>query len=272
MKKNIKILLCVLSLIFIAISCTKTAHWVDIYTGHFIDGYSDYDEIALQITPSGNIAVEAVSPYYLCGWFTTHQTHDTIDIHKDLYDSISAIRGDTAYKKRKIKFGNTNMIESTPIVNFVSDIISISLKSGQDFDENHAAGASLDDIVNLFSTTFIPYIRNGYRQQYEWTDEIYDYFYAIEYNRDYYGYKDDFNTWHYSPVYSSLSDITASDIEGLQLYRFSTDFQLTFNLDTPLCYLVFTQAPTLAQTHNLTVTITLSDGRVFEKTITKSWE
>jgi hypothetical protein len=270
MKKNIKILLCILSLIFIASSC-KTG-WEDIYTGHFIDGYSDYDEIALQITPSGNIAVEAVNPYYLCGWFTTHNAPN-IDTHKDLYDSISALKGDTAYEgSRRQWIGFSNHTAGVTIVNFISDIISINLKSGQDFDENHSAGTSLDDIVNLFSTTFTPYIRNGYRQQYEWTDEICDYFYAIEYNRDYYGYMRDFNKLVYFPVYSSLSEITASDIEGLQFYRFSEDFDPAFNIDAPLCYLVFTKAPTLAQTHNLTVTITLSDGRVFEKTITKSWE
>jgi hypothetical protein len=70
----------------------------------------------------------------------------------------------------------------------------------------------------------------------------------------------------YYPIDKTLANLTENDLE-LSLIPIDGDIEVN-----TLCYLVFEKTPTLSQTHELTVRIQLSDGRVFSPTITKTWE
>jgi hypothetical protein len=259
---------------------------------HFIDGYFSYSDVELFETSSKNIVVMPVELNYLCGWFVLDKkiAFDTIpggvynaelydslfNATKDMYDSLSKVNNDTGYNGCKLV--SNPVISEDPIhLGFTSNILSIDVKSEQNFDEQHDAARVLNDLVKIISLSPYPYINSNYTSEYKWHKAEFENFILMQdisfWSPFIYRWADEENEpnplWYryYYPINKLLSEVTASELKGIFVQQFA--FPPTV---PPICYLVFTQSPTLEKTHDLTVTITLDDGRVFEKHITKTWD
>jgi hypothetical protein len=132
---------------------------------------------------------------------------------------------------------------------FNSDIKTISVISSNNFDNSHPSGVVLNGVIKFLSITPYPYIESNYNSLFDWQNywtENYTFPQGI------------FNFGNETHLIDKrLSELNQN---GLIL---AGDAQMTGCL-------LFTQNPTLEQTHNLTVTIELQDSRTFEKTIKKN--
>ena len=163
---------------------------------------------------------------------------------KILYDSLCSVHNDMYYNKKEMaKDGIALGIH----MNFSSDIKRIDVISNKDFDEQHLAGAFLNDIILFCSITPYSYIKSNYKEEFNWAD------YVNNGGRVLTNFR--LNDGDY-PIEKKLSILNQED------FTLAGNSKMIGNL-------VFTQEPTLEQTHNLTITIELLDGRVFNKNITK---
>jgi hypothetical protein len=268
-------------------SCYKDGDKLEPYTsGHFIDGYFDYDSISVKNTESGNIAVYPSNLRYICGWFagylnyysempvTEHYKKDNQTAgfyNMPFYDSLSLKNGDVGYTVPKYIWKREN--EMSPYIladgaanqYLICDIISINIKSNNAFDDSHSAGSSLNDIVKLMSLTSHQFINSHYTDVYNWTYEKWNATTAIEkyfFQHPYDNIAEHFDNFRL--YFEYLVETNYSDVRGMFAQQFY------YPAIPPIFYLHFTQVPTLSQTHELTITVTLNDGRVFEKQITKN--
>lgn len=277
-------------------SCYKDGCKVlEFYTpGHFIDGYFDYDSISVKKTESGNIAVYPSNLRYICGWFGGYLNQylyiPSVEYNKKnnrtaglynmpLYDSLSLKNGDFGYTvpKHILKREDENssytlgsvlgLAGDAPNQSLMCDIISINIKSNNAFDNNHSAGSSLNDIVKLMSLTSHQFIESHYTDVYNWTYEEWNTTTAIEKDFFLHPYDPIANKFNNFRLYFEyLSETNYSNVRGMFAQQFH------YPAIPSIFYLHFPQVPTLSQTHEFTITVTLSDGSVFEKQIIKSWD
>jgi hypothetical protein len=211
---------------------------------------------------------------YLCGWFK----YDTIEgMHNmDLYDSLSMINNDVGFKGDKMIRPNTYMAIDGVNLMYLPYITEINITSAQDFDEDHKSGESWNDMTNILSLSCYPYINSNYTEKYPWTQEEWDEYYFLETGglSNPYVYAKESQCKYYSPFYKNLADIEDGELKGIAGQRFFSQYHsYYFSIRMPIAFLVFTKTPTLAQTHDISITITLNDGRVFEKLVANhSWE
>ncbi|GHU87238.1 hypothetical protein FACS1894153_4750 [Bacteroidia bacterium] len=172
-----------------------------------------------------------------------------------IYDSLCVLHKDMSYNRKERSLDSP--IWSGAHFALSPDLANINIISDMDFDEFHKAGDKLNDIINLLSFSTAPFIRSGYVSLYHADTSNSEYYYyailSLSRNRAF-------------PIKKSLSEITISDMELM-----GGGFNWYLEHNTPIAYLFFTQEPTISKTHNLTVTITLSDGRFFEKNIEKTF-
>lgn len=83
------------------------------------------------------------------------------------FDSLSDLHGDTSYHQSVTctdvfcrTYGNYQFENPAPM----SDIISINVYSEQDFDDEHSAGQSLNDLIMFRGLSLMPYIRSHYSE------------------------------------------------------------------------------------------------------------
>ncbi|MDR2511614.1 MAG: hypothetical protein LBC89_04035 [Bacteroidales bacterium] len=266
----------------------------------YVTEYFDYDDLSLRHTESDNIAIE------IGGGVKNIHKWSSIDID-ETYNSLCLKNNDISYDKVVWQDITDHIYHQYSVP--ANNIISINVYSNQAFDSEHSAGASLNDNILLLSTSPKPFIESAYMYKYDWVcNEIYDNdtnliefslakpeLFLLEkeisipplpnsYNPEdistYYSLNYIFNssiTYHEGnhPIAELLSNIDDFELMGLGFYsklHFYPSVGGVTDYANTLAYLHFTKVPTLAQTHDLTITITLDDGRVFEKQITKSWE
>jgi hypothetical protein len=124
------------------------------------------------------------------------------------------------------------------------DFKSVEVISDSDFDDQHSAGSSLGDIVLFKAKSFYPYIIGGYQPKNCLYDE------------------------KLRPIERVVSDLIEEDLIMLAF----GGTQIPDGVHDTTVNILFTTSPILSKTHNITVTMTADDGRVFEDTVQVSWE
>jgi hypothetical protein len=216
----------------------------------YITGYSDYQRFDLQLSDGNNIAIVGSEGVWLCEW-------DSKDAKKKMYDSLCVLHNDMSYNKKRDYIAGPNWG-----VNYKGDFTSIDMVSNADFDEQHPANSSLNDIVRFMSISLYPYILSGYKDTFDWERNLPENF-KCEKRLSEQANNHEASCYH--PVDKRLSEIILSDLVLVDLMSF-------YKTGALIGFLVFEKQPTIAKEHELTVTIKVSDGRVFTPSITKVFE
>lgn len=243
--------------ILILTSCSGNP-FIDTMAYHYVAAYYPVDSFAVGVYRADNPYITKETPIYLGligdfdgSVFYSHQK----EVYSDYYENSTYTPTDEQYNKyielcnKHKDYGYTHKIKVLPFkgedsgCGYVSgytywDItpVSIDVISNADFDENHPAGARLNDIV-LF-TTFSPYpfIKNGYTgKEFVKNKKTLD-----QYTQD--DFKLIFCVAE-APIYSYIDE------------------------DNFGC-LSFTTEPTVNKEHTLTITIKDDYGRTFSDTTT----
>ena len=212
-----------------------------VFTRSYVMGYFDPTGVELK----GAVANPPM-PIYLIGIYLTKG--DFIGTYLDegekkaAYDALCEEHGDMTFNNynRVIDDPENPGIRAYPGV----DVVSIDLVSDADFDERRPAGASLNNIVEFSAFAVKSWIDNGY------TNEGLDHKSTSIYQ-----------------VCTALSEFSAGDF----LLIGDADMQWNdraMRLGALRLYL----DPTLSKSHNFTVTVTMSDGRIFSDTVHMDFE
>lgn len=171
------------------------------------------------------------------------------------YDALCEKHGDMSYNRKVTILG---YFPITPNQFIVADFLSVDIISDADFDAAHPAGASLGDIVKFISVSPYPYIKSGYKAKYDWDNSVYDELIYHNFLNTPYTVKGGPFEKCYHAVEKMVSELTSEDLTLLG----------DGDTETNLAILKFVSKPTLAQTHNLTITFTPDSGRPITGTVT----
>ena len=183
-----------------------------------------------------------------------------------LYNELAARYNDLSYN-RITRFMVFPMWRS-----YVSNgIVSIDVKSNKAFDAEHPADTSLASFVRLLSASPIRFIESGYRETFDWYNN-----YPVDFLREtatfhqFIGHDGEGRRLHpnHFPISEVLSVLEPDDF---RLLGIGDEFPLPSGWVWFFGFLVFDKEPDSPGTHNLTVTIRRSGGRVFSQTIEKTF-
>ncbi len=177
--------------------------------------------------------------------------------HKYIFDSLSIKHEDTHFNQDVI-FGSS--CPDFPHTYLGFDMVSITVTSDADFDEQHLSGTPLNDVVQFIAYTPYPFIQGGY--QYATP--------AYQCSTPNYGRW--VEMWRLQKEETTLIDKPLSECT-------SEDFILTLGwLDNwicgeyiPACYLYIKATPTLSKQHTITVTIVDDAGKTWQNSIKLNW-
>ena len=180
---------------------------------------------------------------------------------KYFYDTWCRKHNDMTYD-RKEKFGYIGTPK--PHVFLAADYTSIEIVCNIDWNSDHPAGSSLNDIVMFYSASPIKYIESGYTEKYDWGQtEIPDIFLTSMYNDGYIYRKsiaEGITPFH--PVIKPVSELTRNDMILLG----NGDVES----NDVLAVLEFTSMPADYAERTITVTVTTDKGDSFNADITLS--
>jgi hypothetical protein len=225
-------------------SCDKVEY--EMFRSYITD-YYDYNKLDLEINDVGNIVIVGVDQKALCGYKSKGK-------EKELFDSLCIIHNDMNYNQ-KIGF----IAAPGWGYQFKGDLISIDVVSNKNFDEQHPANSSLNDVVRFLSISLNRYIMSDYTRTFDWNNDIPENFrndVFISGNRK-----------EYHPIDVKIAESSPSDFVLADLAR-----KIAGGKGWAIGVLSFDRQPTLSKEHKLTVTVRMSDGRVFTPTITKVFE
>jgi hypothetical protein len=239
--KNIFAFFFILMLLIQIQSCNKVEnHKFQSY----INTYMEHKDIGVYVTDSGNIQLRGEMREKLYSWRST-------GYDKEVYDSLCNANNDISYNKKRDFIAAPEWgLASTLCINGI-DIIS-----NTDFDQNHLAGASLNDIVMFISVSPKRYIDSGYIDTHNWETAFPN---SFEKEQRLYRFKNYPDRSYYFPIEKLLSEMHQDEIK-MTIPEFSLGF------------LVFEFEPTGAKEHELTITISLCDGSNIEKTLVKVFD
>lgn len=211
----------------------------------YINTYYSYNDIAADLTNAGNIKLYGSS-------FNQHYTWDAKGKAKEVYDSLCTQNNDVSYNTKMGYIVGTNWGHA-----YAEDIVNIDVRSNSDFDEQHPVGTLLNDIITLISVSPKKFIDSGYQQTYGWQNNSNQSF-QYEATSNNFG-NGEFSS-NYHPIEKKLSDITSTDmiLAGFDVYCYA--------------FLLFDSTPTLSKTHELTVTVNMTNGKTYTSSIIKTFE
>lgn len=211
----------------------------------YINTYYSHDEIDVDLTDAGNIRVYGSA-------FNQHFTWKSKESSKEVYDMLSKRNNDLSYNTQMGYIVGTHWGHA-----YAEDIASINVQSNSDFDEQHPAGISLNDVITLVSVSPKKFIDSSYQQTYNWDTNLSESFKSESKSQNF--GNGEFSL-HYHPIEKKLSEITSSDmvLAGFDIYCYA--------------FLLFDSAPTASKEHKLTITIRTGDGKVYSPTITKVFD
>ncbi|GHU86400.1 hypothetical protein FACS1894153_3400 [Bacteroidia bacterium] len=245
MKNIYKYILYIILILISFVSCDRVEYF---FSRSYVYSYNDFKDVILVNNKENTIAIVYTNIEEQCSMFSKKEK-------KMLYDSLCIKNNDMSYNKTVLSPYKTHQWVSQYYA-IIPNIINIDIKSEQDFDDTHIAGESLNDIIEILSYSPREYIDKNYQYLYKWNENSLDTMF----------YNSCFGDNTVSPVHCTLSEL---ELETLNLI--GGWLRNSYKVSHTIAYLYFTQASTLSKTHNLTVTITLSDGRVFEKSIEKTF-
>lgn len=144
------------------------------------------------------------------------------------------------------------------------DINTIDVISTEDFDEQHPAGTSLNDLIRFVGITPMPYIKSGYVDEYDWqTGVLNEKIVNSLYSQVYSGLE----TVNYEEIaYTHLIDKPLNEVLPEDLMMLGGDKEIPYSnkhdggRKLTAAFLVFTQKPTKGYKQPLTIKITAFDG------------
>ena len=153
-------------------------------------------------------------------------------------------------------------------IGYMEDPVRITVTSGSDFDADHPAGTSLNDLISWSGTSIYPYIKRGYADPFFYgtytptneRERKATELYAIRAVTDILP----------EPITKQLSEITAED---LKIMKFSSAART--GGDQFLGCFGFTAKPEKTMLHGMRIEVELEDGRVLETLFTvdfTSWQ
>jgi hypothetical protein len=247
MKKTASIIVVLINML-IFISCDRVTTET---IRSFVVDYADYDSIHLKLSKADNISLNWYHQIsIIASWSKGRE--------KEIYDSICEKRNDMNYNKR---------IQYIYIPEeghyYIGNITKIDITSDTDFDSTHPAGSKLNDVVRIISFSPYKFIESGYKETYNWGINR-----PLSFNKEpdlegvlniLAGSKNDVT--HF-PVDKLLSEITPTDLILIG-NGYGSDF---------IGYLLFDSTPSVNKAQHLTVTVKTAEGKVFTKSISKTFK
>ena len=241
--KKIILIFSFMGVIFVLINSCSTREYETFRS--YINTYYDFDEFVLTLSESKNICVTGNGFIHLADWQSTGYL-------KKLYDDLCTLHNDLNYNKKR------DYLKGSPDWgwSYKGTFSYINVFSNKDFDEDHPAGSSLNDIVRFLSISPKIFIDSNYKNFYDW-DKNYPENFNIEKSiRDFFNVPEaEGDLLCYHPIDKMLSEITVSDLALVGWF-----------------IIVFEKQPDMEKEHEITVTIKESDGRVFTPNITMVFE
>lgn len=226
----------------------------------FVTSYMEVGQLTVEPTESGNIALLGKSGNGYCSWNSEGKALQT-------YDSLCAVHQDAGYNTT-LEYA---LLAPSPTY-FYGDVVSIIVVSNADFNETHLANDTLNDLVRVLSFSPYQHILSGYTALFNWQNNYPVTFYADSLFFPYklpitllQGYMDGGHPTEMHPIDKRLSETTPADYGLMQLFKHYKERWL-------MAVLCFEEQPTMSKQHTFTVTITLSDGRVFSPTVSLVFE
>lgn len=250
-KKNITIFLAAFFGLAVVMASCWNLNSNEYYLRSMVNSYNK--PVELKIEETYRVGVLSVSMKSVVGG--TYLSPSEIN-GKHFYDFWCEKHGDMSYN-RKISFGVG--APSGPHEFIAADYTAINIISDTDWDAQHPAGTSLNDIVMFYSASPIEYIKSGYKEKYNWNQiSVPSFFHSYMENGStlYGGVSIGKGTNPFHPVIKTADELTPEDMVLLG----------NGNLYT-LCLLEFTSFPTENKDHNITVTLTTDEGETFSGTI-----
>ncbi len=205
--KKLVLLLCVLS----AVGCVKS--YEDYYTRSFVLSYGNMRGISVAMTYSQWYHVDFVGE----GEWDVRMSGKK----REFYDALCEKHNDVSYN-RQVRLP----LDFSEDSRCFRDFVNLEVWSSADWDAEHPAETSLNDLARFYSNTPWPYIQSGYTQKYH-----------EQPNGEYY------------PVDKLISELTPDDMTLLPRGGF---------------YFWFVTRPAQPGKHTLFVRLTADDGKVFE--------
>ena len=210
--KKLVLLLCVLSVV----GCVKS--YEDYYTRAFVLKYESMCTISVGLSQDNPLEYHVI----FVGNGTTYWGIDSGKRELDFYNQLCEKHNDVSYNRRvRVYFYDQGLNPRC-----FRDFVNLEVWSSADWDAEHPAGTSLNDLARFSSNTPWPYIQSGYTQKYH-----------EQLNGEYY------------PVDKLISELTPDDMMLLPRGGF---------------YFRFVTRPAQPGKHTLFVRLTADDGKVFE--------
>ena len=208
----------------------------------YVNTYYNYKDIALSLTDSGNIAINGAGSNMQYTWKSKGRD-------KEIQDSLCLVNNDVGYNKKRDFIVSTDWGHCSVI-----DIESISVVSNSNYDNQHLSGTSLNDIVRFISISPQKFINSNYTANCDWDLNMPN---SFKKERHMINFKNNQERAYYFPIDKKLSEIGVNEFKLL--------------MPEIIGYLTFESYPTLDKIHILTITFKLSDGKIINKTVEKSF-
>ncbi len=138
----------------------------DFFIPSYIESYYFYDGIAVKRA----LASTSTKHLHLQSNWTSRVWYQSEGEEKDMYDKICRINGDTAYNRTERRpAGVKGPYNGADFPHYAT----INVISNKDFDTDHPAGVSLNDVMSIRYTSAKRYIESGYTQENMKQEEIY---------------------------------------------------------------------------------------------------
>lgn len=208
----------------------------------YVNTYYDYKDITLSLTDSGNISINGSA-------FDRHYTWKSKGRDKEIYDSLCVAHSDMDYDKKRDYIVGTNWGHCS-----MSDIESISVVSNSNYDNQHMSGTSLNDIIRFISVSPQKFIDSNYTTTFDWTQNTPI---SFKKERNMANFKNSSESSNYYPIDKKLSEIGKNELKLL--------------MPETIGYLTFESYPTLNKIQVLSITFRLSNGKIINRTIEKTF-
>lgn len=210
---------------------------------------SKHSEWTIQLKYYGNLNYQR-NWYGYCYDFPDNKFYN--EENNMIYETMNQRHGDNSYNR----YALADPVYVFNCRNYICfDINTIEVICSEDFDEQHPAGTSLNDLIRFVGITPIPYIKSGYVDEYDWQTGVLS-------ERIVNSLYQQIDTDGSDVKYTHLIDkpLTETLPEDLMMLGGDKDVLNHYVYSCTAAFLVFTQKPTKGYKQPLIIKITAFDG------------